>query len=845
MADEDNKQIQVNIKTDASSASQTSKVVQGAKKDLELIARSARDAQKVMVEIGKEVVKTTKTFQDLDEVAKQAERDLSFVRVAENFKNLEGQIGGTDSALARLVSTLMKMGASSDEITRATNEFKKMGAAAEDVNQEQGIQGPRSKISFRQLRGGLAGVGLGSLGEGAGLVDDLQDLQEGAKATVEQFGNVGGSMQKMIPALAGVNAGVVGTVAVLGPLILVLGAVAAAMKFWEETLKKEAEEQTRATESTRIYYEAISTGSKESIQAQLEQQKVKLDTEKAILDSYQKQRDKVFQDRQQRFGGDVFARLEEAAGADKVLIESLEKQKKAVLDSQAAVDALSKAYNSNAAAARSAAQEATASTRKMIEDDLRNRQMIQQGNTESVRKAIEDRKAEIEILEKGIAKPGNRQALSQDAINLNKELEKRIATLNNEVATLTTTVMPATQQVEKLNKAIAESDRAFKQYEQTQKSLKTLNEEITKMETERSKFLERQMADDLRQEQRKEIEKGYSEKIATARREEQIKQVKKQAADAGIAAEIKGNEARAKLEQGYYDRTIKAYRDFHDAEAAEQDRASRERLNLLKQAEFDLKQLAAAGDVAGFVTRSQQAKLQLDQLDSNNEAQTDLRKRQFDKETELAQQEYDQQLTDLQDSLDREAEARAKAAEERIQEIEEQALTSNTEAKRLEQELNDIREEWRRDDLQRQRDLEEESYNERLALQQKKQGELLQEAETFYDQWLDYLKQASDARLNKQEPQQPYAGGYEVEEYAGGLDKVPYDQFPAVLHRNEKVLTAQQAYDYENGGGASKGMTVNVYQTVGDVVTGRMLEEYQRTTVAGIRQGIGQARGRS
>ncbi|SIA50042.1 Uncharacterised protein [Mycobacteroides abscessus subsp. abscessus] len=37
--------------------------------------------------------------------------------------------------------------------------------------------------------------------------------------------------------------------------------------------------------------------------------------------------------------------------------------------------------------------------------------------------------------------------------------------------------------------------------------------------------------------------------------------------------------------------------------------------------------------------------------------------------------------------------------------------------------------------------------------------------------------------------------------YSGGLERVPYDRFPATLHKGEQVLTAEEAKAYRNGGG--------------------------------------------
>ena len=51
--------------------------------------------------------------------------------------------------------------------------------------------------------------------------------------------------------------------------------------------------------------------------------------------------------------------------------------------------------------------------------------------------------------------------------------------------------------------------------------------------------------------------------------------------------------------------------------------------------------------------------------------------------------------------------------------------------------------------------------------------------------------------------------------FATGLDYVPYDEFPAILHKGEAVLTAEEADVWRKGGGGGGGMTINQYiQTI-------------------------------
>lgn len=47
--------------------------------------------------------------------------------------------------------------------------------------------------------------------------------------------------------------------------------------------------------------------------------------------------------------------------------------------------------------------------------------------------------------------------------------------------------------------------------------------------------------------------------------------------------------------------------------------------------------------------------------------------------------------------------------------------------------------------------------------------------------------------------------------FATGLDYVPYDEFPAILHKGEAVLTADEASVWRSGGSGGGGMTINQY----------------------------------
>ena len=55
-------------------------------------------------------------------------------------------------------------------------------------------------------------------------------------------------------------------------------------------------------------------------------------------------------------------------------------------------------------------------------------------------------------------------------------------------------------------------------------------------------------------------------------------------------------------------------------------------------------------------------------------------------------------------------------------------------------------------------------------------------------------------------------------DFAGGIDYNPYNNFPAVLHEGERVLTKQENRSYNNGRGMNTGGgdTFNFYNTKPD-----------------------------
>ena len=69
-----------------------------------------------------------------------------------------------------------------------------------------------------------------------------------------------------------------------------------------------------------------------------------------------------------------------------------------------------------------------------------------------------------------------------------------------------------------------------------------------------------------------------------------------------------------------------------------------------------------------------------------------------------------------------------------------------------------------------------------------------------------------------------------VRQYANGLDYVPYDGYPAILHEGERVLTRREADDYRSDRGNNKpaDIVINLTTTLDGKVVSKAVTRYQQ-----------------
>lgn len=837
---------------------------------LKAIQNAADGAANALLSINEDAAKSSQELKRLQDVSKLIGRGDSIDELARQFGRLGEVTGDFDTQLIHLRRSLHEVGASEGEIKRATAAFLEFQDAANG--------GGKLNIGLSSLgRTGSAlnQLGLGAVGEPIQAVANVGQVVQELKSLSGGLASIGNPASLATSAISGLAGpiGVVGAAAGLAaPAILLAGAAISEFIRIIEEGKKQIE---AASDAQVKYFEFIATHTSEDAQKRIEQDKVVRDANERGIGILQEQIAAKL-----RGAGaseaDIGTALKEGkspAGtqfdvyvATESLFEQIKKLKEASNSAATDIDALTNGIKNGDFATNDAiaAEKKLQEERNKSADDAINRakqsaQLLESGTSKGVESMIAQIKAERESVGNILRSDSG---LSIDKIN---ELNKRFVELGNSEKDLTDHILPLIKAHEAQAKAVEDAKKALDSFQDSLKKAADIGREISKMEADRAEQVQRQQEDDARQSERRGTEEDYRQRIAAAKREEAEQQVRDKLLDENKAADIKANDERAKIDQDYFSHELKAYANYIEAEKLQTDRANLQRLQTLEKAQLDLRTLAARGDVAGFVTRSNQAKLDLKQQADTADLATRDRQADYEKGVQEARDARQKQLDDLEASLERERQAREQAAEQRIAEIEAQAQESNSKSAQLEAELNDIREQWRRDDLQRQRDMEAESYEERLQVQRDKQAEAIAEAVSFFQQWQDAATTSVVEFLNSvilnataqaggaaqpttaSEPidygTNPYQPGY----FAGGHPYIPHDDYPAILHEGERVLTRRENADYSAGGGSRRGgdtYNIQIDATVGDVATKTFVEETAGVLVTGIKQSLIKSKGR-
>lgn len=836
-------------------------------KALRDIDAAAQQAQKDLLKINENAAQTSKEFQRLQEVSRVIGRDNAISDLTKQFVDLATATKDYEGQLINLRTSLRDVGASDTEINKATRAFKELQDQAEAAAGSAG-RGLGNVEGIRRTGSALNQLGLGVIGEPIQKIGDILQVNKELDAVAKSMGLVGAASTAAETGTVAAAGGFGAVTASLSPLLLILAPVAAAFleiklildlikqradaaveaekaKFAEEERQDELRKQNRdagRTRSTEQNQQVVQDTFEdtEALQKRIEAKRKEIEAnsaaynalgssinpgERARLGALGQELQKQFDDLSSRLNKS-FAENQNASQVVQPVIDKREAEKKATDD-------------------------LLGSTKDLIEQRQKDFSLTQLAS-DSAKTRLAQLKDEQKGLEDARAKLAQSGNTSKEVTDQIAEYDKALKDNAHSQEYLTKTAIPLIKAREDEQKAIENQKKALqearKDWESFQNSLKKLgevNKEIAKLESDRKAQVQREQEDDARQATRSAIEKDFATRIAAAKREEAEQSVRDKAAADNAAAETKRTQGLAKIDANFFDSELKAYAKYIDDEKKATDRANLQRLRTLEDAQTDLRSLAAKGDVAAFVERSNQAKTQLKRQAEDADLAARERQADYEKEIDDARAARQKQIDDLNASLEQERQARDAAAAQRIAEIEAQGQEANSKSAQLEQQLNDIREQWRKDDLQRQRDLEEQSYEERLQLQKDKQAEILAEATNFFNEWVNAMAQAAGPVVNLINTGLGLLGGL-FPSHQSGLSYVPRDNYLARLDEGERVLTRRENAEYsasrKRGGGDV--IKIDINNTVGDLATKSMLDEYQAVTVEGVQQAFVQMKGR-
>lgn len=328
--------------------------------------------------------------------------------------NLGGVTSGL-SALSRLANTagLKDVGAGlrvSDEISRVVNDLPK-------------------------LTDGIASIG-NAIAQSGGIFTSVSNDAAGLVASLSATG----------APLTATTTGLVSFAAVIGPAVLALGAIGIGVANFEATISDAKQGLDEAVKSVDAYYEAIKTGTTQSIQAKL--QELQLDEDINTQKLKNLQAPQVINNWYDPIKN-LIANI-----SDPSLVDDIKKTQAAVTDDQATIDGFTRALQSNQVAANNAA----AQLDKMVsvqaqknQDEIQNLELIKSGTAQQVQdelnknqieqQANNDTIAYLKSLAEVTPDPAESQKL-QDAI---QGYQDKNAALSYEYDQLSGTVLPAVQ----------------------------------------------------------------------------------------------------------------------------------------------------------------------------------------------------------------------------------------------------------------------------------------------------------------------------------------------------------------------------------------------------------------
>jgi hypothetical protein len=399
--------------------------------------------------------------------------------------------------------------------------------------------------------------------------------------------------------------------------------------------------------------------------------------------------------------------------------------------------------------------------------------------------------------------------LREDEIQLIAQFTSRLAEIQQVIANTERDILPAAQardrEIEvmerqrRVQEALArQRERDLQQAIQIAGQLKQLDaafQEKQRLKAEESAIQARRDSEaaefQARIERAKEAERAAAvqARIADIERDttRRITDSRAKFAQESLKAAQRFNEQRAKLERDFMRSELEALNKFRLSEARRTEDYYRDRNRRLEDLQSQLTELAAEGDVAGFIAAQRAGERDLRRAAEDFDVTGRRASEDFLREREEARRAFEERLADLRNNYAQERAERQRALQEQIADIQRanqeriaQELDSLvkriSESQRIEQEFAARRLQWQAEDQARRERLEREGYErQRAALieQQNRLAPVVRQAFRPIEQGLIQVAQTAQRVFSLLSGGRPTIGGRIVANATGGIYTSP------------------------------------------------------------------------
>lgn len=815
---------------------------------------SSQEILNILIRLGLDKASPAEVAKEFQQVRAEAEKSLDMERL----------LGKNTEATRRWMNELRSVEDEYRNIAKASADVKEPGAPESGGQRDSGGFGQnRYSSGFAEimLGRGLTTLGAGDLGQAVLAAGDIQRTIDIMKQLGAASGGMGAALGSLLGSLLPVTAAITALMAVVNNF---------------NQIGQEARQAINgALEAQHRYNTEIGTLTDQELHKKLEAARNSLAAEEKTLSDLQALYDKKRNMTMAGGGADdqaaqFFVRLLGSATPGALgqtfgdMEQKIKEAQKAVSDASVSVGLYSNAIDENATAARDAAIAVLQFVDALANIEVAGDALIRAGKTGPVFEQIHGFEDKINAAEREKDRLSNlteSEKTADGAIEKMKALTAQQEIWQKNIDDLRDRVLPAAAATEVWNKNLADNRKLQEENaRETERLAKAHNDDLRQINdlmAAHNKQVQREEEDQRIQDERDAVTKEYRDKIQAAKdaeaeqaRQEKLQKLRADAADKQAKDDQRYNDRIDELNRSYMERRFKEWQEFLVKELRSIEDFEIDRRRTLEDANDQLHEAAANRDVAEFIRIERETQKKLVRMQEDASLEDRRRTEDYNMKAEEDRRHYQAELTDLAAQHEKERAENLRALNQRLADEQQAAINRHVRSQQLEQEFANLRETWAQQDRARMAARRDQDYHEQLNRLIMHDNDVLREIDRVGMQMKaamlmqPMLVPGATFSQPNYNPMQgapsgptgpaswtslntvplPSVNVHGFSEYASGLDDVPYDWFPAMLHKHEKVLTSSDAERYRGGSGRGGGVQVSATIELHDAATKAELE---------------------